>query len=289
MNRRNFISKSALATTGTFLSGRISLFPQLHVSSDGNDKSESLYEISQFELFKEGDPAVSSPYPGRTMELLSLKLVPDPLNDINTVTDLYEQINNEAIKFSIPSGKHALYALIKIEGFMQVINGAPGATGPVLNHYNESAVRKYLTRMSSAIEDKTGKLSDHIRALFTDSLELEGTNWSEGIMNEFKKRRGYDIFPWLPFVLFKTGAMGNITDLKYGVPMSPELEKEICRMRYDFEITKAKLLEERFIKPYTAWCRELGVKSRAQAYGRGFFPLESSFDYDIPESESLNI
>jgi hypothetical protein len=412
LNRRNFISKSALATTGTFLSGRIPLFPQLPASSDKNDKSGSLYEIfrnptlnyhpfvrwwwngnkveanelirelrllkaagiggveinpvefpkryegddlgkpslrwlseewiemlavtfkeakslgltcdlivgsgwpfgaeylqgeersqvvviavkkitgpadyeiSQFELFKEGDPAVSSPYPGRTMKLLSLKLVPDPLNDINTVTDLHEQINNEVIKFSIPSGKHALYALIKIEGFMQVINGAPGATGPVLNHYNEAAVRKYLTRMSSAIEAKTGKLSDHIRALFTDSLELEGANWFEGIMDEFKKRRGYDIFPWLPFVLFKTGAMGNITDLNYGVPVSPELEREICLMRYDFEITKAELLEERFFKPYTSWCRELGVKSRAQAYGRGFFPLESSFDYDIPESES---
>jgi hypothetical protein len=28
------------------------------------------------------------------------------------------------------------------------------------------------------------------------------------------------------------------------------------------------------------------VKSRAQAYGRGFFPLETSLDYDIPEGES---
>src|SRR5665811_2234000 len=40
------------------------------------------------------------------------------------------------------------------------------------------------------------------------------------------------------------------------------------------------------IQPYVEWCRGLNVKSRAQAYGRGFFPLESSFDYDIPESES---
>ncbi|MBK7625786.1 MAG: glycoside hydrolase family 2 [Bacteroidales bacterium] len=244
------------------------------------------YEISKFELFKEADPAVSSPFPGRTMELLSLKLVTDPLININNVIDLHDTINNEVFKISIPEGKHALYALIRIDGFMQVINGAPGATGPVLNHYNEAAVKKYLTRMSSAIESKTGKLSGHIRALFTDSLELEGANWFDGIMDEFRKRRGYDIFPWLPFVLFKTGAMGNVTDFKYGVTVSPELEKDLCRMRYDFEITKAELLEERFIKPYTAWCRELNVKSRAQAYGRGFFPLESSFDYDIPESES---
>ena len=32
------------------------------------------YEISEFEIFKEADPAVSSPFPGRRMELLSLSL-----------------------------------------------------------------------------------------------------------------------------------------------------------------------------------------------------------------------
>jgi len=72
--------------------------------------------------------------------------------------------------------------------------------------------------MSDTIESKTGPLSGHIRALFTDSMELEGANWSADIMDEFRKRRGYDIFPYLPFILFKTGAMGNIADMKYGQP-----------------------------------------------------------------------
>jgi hypothetical protein len=244
------------------------------------------YEISKYELFKEADPAISSPFPGRTMQLLSLNLVPDPLTNFDQVTDLSAQTGGETIKITVPKGKYALYGLVKINGFMQVINGAPGATGPVLNHYNKVAVRKYLNNMSSAIENRTGPISDHIRALFTDSMELEGSNWSEGMMDEFRKRRGYDLFPYLPFVLFKTGAMGNITDLKYGVSMSPEFEAMIRRMRYDFEITKAELLEERFIETYAEWCRGLNVKSRGQAYGRGFFPLESSFAYDIPECES---
>jgi hypothetical protein len=244
------------------------------------------YEISRFELYKESDPAVSSPFPGRTMELLALNLVPDPLTTMDQVIDLSYKSENESIRISVPVGKFALYALVKISGFMQVINGAPGATGPVLNHFNDFAVRKYLNNMSGAIEKRTGPLSDNIRALFTDSMELEGSNWSAGITDEFKKRRGYDIFPYLPFVLFKTGAMGNVTDFKYGVSLSADFEEMIRRMRYDFEVTRAELLAERFIKPYTEWCRGLKVKSRAQAYGRGFFPLESSFEYDIPECES---
>ena len=244
------------------------------------------YEISKFELFREADPAISSPYPGRTMELLSLQLVPDPLETISQAGTITFKPGDESFKISVPGGKHALCGLVKINAFMQVINGAPGATGPVLDHYNRKAVSKYLEKMSGTIERKTGALSNHIRALFTDSMELEGSNWYEGMREEFIKRNGYDIFPWLPFILFKTGAMGNIADFKYGVSLSPGMESDIRRMRYDFDLTKAEIIRENFTKTYIEWCRGLNVKSRAQAYGRGLFPLESSFEYDIPEGES---
>jgi hypothetical protein len=244
------------------------------------------YEISEFDLFREADPAISSPFPGRTMEMLTLTLVPDPLSDTDQIVDLSSLPGKKVLKISVPKGKYALYALVKISGFMQVINGAPGATGPVLNHYNKAFVSQYLNRMSDAIQKRTGPLSGNIRALFTDSMELEGSNWTFDIPEEYRKRRGYDLITYLPLILFKTGAMGNVTDFKYGVDMSPEIEAMVRRIRYDFELTKAELLEERFINTYCGWCKELNVKSRAQAYGRSFFPLESSFYYDIPESES---
>lgn len=249
-------------------------------------KGPTDYEISKFELLREADPAISSPFPGRTMELLSLNLVPDPLTDLKQIVSLNRNLDKEVQKISVPDGKFAIYALVKINGFMQVINGAPGATGPVLNHYNIAFVKQYLNRMSDAIEKRTGPLSENLRALFIDSMELEGSNWTFDMLQEFREKKGYDLSPYLPFILFKTGAMGNVTDFKYGVSMSPEIGNMIQRMRYDFEMIKAELLEERFIKTYVDWCRRLNVRSRAQAYGRSFFPLESSFYYDIPESES---
>jgi hypothetical protein len=243
------------------------------------------YEISKYELFREADPAVSSPFPGRTMELMSACLVPDPLSDLAQAKELKIE-GSETIRISVPQGRHAIYGLVKITGFMQVIDGAPGAKGPVLNHYDRNAVNDYLLGMSGEIESITGPLKNNIRALFTDSMELEGSNWTDGIAEEFMKRRGYDLMPYLPFILFRTGAMGNVTDFSYGVKLTPGTDSELRRVRYDYELTKAELLRENFIEPFTAWCSGLGVKSRAQAYGRSFFPLESSMHYDIPECES---
>lgn len=244
------------------------------------------HSVSRDEIFLEAGPAVSSPWTGKKNILLSLMLVPDPLSSAEEIIDLSDRISEEYLELFVPEGNHSLYALVQVSGFMEVINGAPGASGPVLDHYNEMAVRRYLGEMSASIEPVTGPLSSHLRALFTDSMELEGSNWTGDMREEFFRRRGYDIFPYLPFVLFRTGAMGNVTDWKYGAEFNPAFRDMIGRMRYDFETTKAELLEERFLKSFVQWTRDLGVRSRMQAYGRGFFPLESSMAVDIPEGES---
>ena len=244
------------------------------------------FEISRFAIFSTVDPGVTVPFPGRTFELLALKLVPDPMDGLEGVIDLSDQLGNEVISVNVPDGKYVFYALVKVNAFASVINGAPGAAGPILNHMDKQAVNKYLHHMSDTIQAKTGPLSTHIRSMFTDSMELEGCNWATDILEEFKKRRGYDIFPYLPFMMFKVGRLGDVSDYNYGAAKTPEFAAEIRRMRYDFELTKAELLRERFNRTYLDWCKELGVLSRAQAYGRGFFPLESSIGYDIPEGES---
>ena len=252
------------------------------------DKFEgpTVYETSQFNLFKAVDPDVTEPFPGRTFEILSLSLVPDPMGSLDQVIDLSGKRKDEIIQVEVPAGKYVFYALIKVNSFAGVINGAPGAAGPILNHMDKLAVRKYLDNMSGKIQKKTGPLSNYLRAFFTDSMELEGCNWTEDLAEEFKKRRGYDIMPYLPFTMFKVGRLGGVINANYGAVKTSGFAEDIKRIRFDFELTTAELLNERFTKTYLRWCSDLKIKSRAQAYGRGFFPLESSLGYDIPEGES---
>lgn len=261
---------------------------QAQVMVIGAKKLEGVmdYEISLFDILKEADPATTSPYAHRKLEVLSLQLVPDLMTGLHEVKDLSDQITSGFIKTTIPKGKYTLYALVKVSGFLEVINGAPDANGPVLNHYNQAAVKKYLHHMSDTIQQQIGSLKNRIRALFMDSLEMEGANWTIDMADEFKKRRGYDIVPYLPFVLFKTGGMGNVSDYNYGSSFSPEFKETLARIRYDYNMTKTELLKERFSDTFSEWCKETGVKSRAQAYGRGFHPLDGSFSVDIPECET---
>ena len=304
------------------------------------------YAFSTFDLFKEGDPAVSDPSPYRTRELLSVKLVPDPFISMDQMKDLSDQISTGVIQMTIPRGNHVLYGLVKVGGFSKVINGAPGASGPVLNHFNEAAVNKYLHHMTDAIQKQIGPLAGRVRAFFTDSMELEGANWCADMPDEFKKRRGYDLMPYLPFLLYKIGWLGNVYDFyprndnvipeqseqpgqeatgekepaaaekevearkdaaakkqaeaeqdeldrvlknfnyPYGAELGPGLKEEIERVRYDFEVTKSDLIKERFIHSFTQWCKDNKVLSRVQAYGKGYYPLEGSFDIDLPECET---
>jgi hypothetical protein len=240
------------------------------------------YEFSLYELYREGEPLISSPYAGHSMQVLRLVLIPSPLDNTGEIIDITDKISNERIRLTTGEGNYALYALILINGFMEVINGAPGAGGPVLNHYNMAAVKKYLNTMSSAIGSESGKL----RSFFTDSMELEGANWCTDLPDEFRKRRGYELEPWLPFILFRTGAMGNTVDFGYGIEILPDLSEKLKRIRYDFELTKTELLKERFVQTFINWCRENGVQSRMQAYGRGYHPLDGSLGVDIPECET---
>lgn len=165
--------------------------------------------LSSAELLADVNPQFVSPYRDPLKELFSATLVPYELHGVDAAIAITKNKETNAIEFDVPAGRHILYFLVKLTGFMAVINGAPGASGPVLNHYNAQAVSQYLDRISERLLATLGPLDQHFRAFFTDSIELEGANWCDDMFAEFHRRRGYDLTPYLPFVLFKVGEMGN--------------------------------------------------------------------------------
>ncbi|MFM2482675.1 glycosyl hydrolase [Celerinatantimonas sp. YJH-8] len=77
----------------------------------------------------------------------------------------------------------------------------PEATGLEVDKYDANAVRQYITtylnKYKAVVGDKL--MGKHgITTLVTDSVEIGASNWTPKMLQEFKKRRGYDAKPWLP-------------------------------------------------------------------------------------------
>jgi len=236
------------------------------------------------DVIKDAKPHVNE-YKGADFDLYALALAPVEMSKFTAPKWLPCDPTKETIEIDAPAGEHILYMLVKCTGFQAVINGAPGAAGPVLNHYNKAAVDKFLNRMSDNLFPQLQGLKG-FRAMFCDSMELEGANWCPDYLDEFKRRKGYDIKPYLPFILFKVGSMGSKAEGGEITRLSGEAKETVDRARYDFYTCCMAIITDRFLITYTNWCNQHGFKSRMQPYGNEFHPLEASLPIDIPECET---
>ncbi|MHB0997619.1 MAG: glycosyl hydrolase [Armatimonadota bacterium] len=194
---------------------------------------------------------------GLDPQLRFLRLLPANQTSVQPGIDLMGKVQSDGtVEFDIPSGKHVLYTGTLREGFMIVNIPAPGGAGPVLDHFNKSATSAYLKKFEDSLKPAMGGSLKGLRSLHCDSLEFTGANWTTNLPEEFRKRRGYDMEPYLPYMLDESNPEG-----------SPEFVDSIWRLRYDMWKTLSELFNEEFLLPFHEWCRSNGVDSRVEAYG----------------------
>jgi len=145
----------------------------------------------------------------------------------------------------------------------QVKRAAVGAEGNVLDHYDRAAIEKHLESVGAPFAEAGG---GNIRAMFCDSLEVYGSDWTASFLKEFERRRGYDVTPYLPKLFTESGP-------------------QTAALRHDWGETLTELLNERFLAPYQEWCHQHHVLARVQAYGTPPAQLSSYRYVDLPEGE----
>jgi hypothetical protein len=215
------------------------------------------------------------------VDLISVQLIPINLNSLEEIVDITSKVKNNKLRYKVDEQDYVLTFLYNERNFKSVYHGSPGADGPIMDHYKTDAVRAYLNRLK-AIEKETGlSLKELIRALFCDSIELGGSNWSNDMKDLFYEENGYDISPWLPFVV-QPANQTNLFDT------SNELAENIRRVQYDYYNTIINTFLERFTKEFQNFCTENGVLCRYQAYGTPFYMglFQGNMIPDIPESNN---
>jgi hypothetical protein len=115
-------------------------------------------------------------------------------------------------------------------------------------------------------------------ALFEDSIELESKSllWTPALLEEFSRRRGYSLLPYLPAVAMGGGNQAYAFDAK--------LTRGI---RHDFWQTLSDLYNEHHATAVKKWAHGVGLKLRAQPYGLQTDATYTAAILDIPEGESL--
>lgn len=162
------------------------------------------------------------------------------------------------------SGSHEVIFFISSRTGQQVKRAAVGAEGFVVDHYDAAAVDHYLHNVGDRLMQGFDQQPPY--AVFCDSLEVYSSDWTADFLQEFQKRRGYDLRPYLPALIADVG------------PKTGDI-------RYDWARTLTELFNERFATRLHAWAKQNRTRLRMQAYGIPPANLSSSSLADLPEGE----
>jgi hypothetical protein len=146
----------------------------------------------------------------------------------------------------------------------QVKRAAVGAEGHVLDPFSHQAVATHLKAVGEPLVKAFGDTPPY--AIFSDSLEAYGADWTPTLPEEFKKRRGYDLISHLPELV----AGG-----------SPAAET----IRHDWGRTLTELVDENYLTQINDWAKAHHTKFRSQTYGEPAVSLSSQRLVALPEGE----
>lgn len=146
----------------------------------------------------------------------------------------------------------------------QVKRAAVQAEGYVLDPFSAQAVATHLKAVGEPLLSAFGTTPPY--AIFSDSLEVYGADWTPALSSEFRKRRGYDLLPHLPELVAG------------GSPAADQI-------RHDYGRTLTELVDENYLSQINTWAHEHHTKFRSQTYGEPAVSLASQRLVDLPEGE----
>ena len=120
------------------------------------------------------------------------------------------------------------------------------------------------------ILDKVGPLAGKVlNVSHIDSYEVGGGNWTPLMREEFRKRRGYDIVPFLPAMTGRIVSSSEITE----------------RFLWDLRRTISDLFAENYYGHFAELCHKHGLQAMCEPYDGPFECLQVGAKVDLPMAE----
>lgn len=151
---------------------------------------------------------------------------------------------------------------------------SPEATGLEVDKLNRGSVKSYLDTYLGMYKETVGPLMGRrgLQYVITDSWEAGVQNWTDDMIAEFTRRRGYDPRPWLPVLTGRVVESSEASD----------------RFLWDFRRTLSDLVAECHYDQITASLHQRGMGRYSESHesGRAFIgdDMEVKRSADVPMS-----
>jgi hypothetical protein len=213
--------------------------------------------------------------------------------DKESLTVLTGEVREGCLDWTAPGD--GIYELLTfwMHGTGQTAEPAQGIAYTVnyVDRYGVDALTAYWDRVVLTPELKELIRENGRVQMYMDSLELKtfgqgGQFWGYTLLEEFKKRRGYDLSPYLPYVVrpYDRGIIG----LHHHFYESQD-DEFTAKLRTDLCEVQTALYIDNMLKPFLTWLHGAGMTLRAEiSYG---MPYEISLPgkyVDGIEGESLD-
>ncbi len=191
------------------------------------------------------------------------------------VVDLTGRMTGEGrLAWDVPAGRWTILRIGFTPTGAQCAPATEAGRGLECDKLSARGIEAQFDAMMAKLLKQFGPLAGKVfTQAIIDSWEVRDQNWTAGFQNEFKKRRGYDMTPWLPAM---TG--GHI--------VGDRAQSE--RFLWDLRRTIADLIAENFWARLTGLCHEHGILFQGEPAGRQQYlydPIVFQKQADIPMGE----
>lgn len=183
--------------------------------------------------------------------------------DVINLTDLVDDAGNFTYKF--PAGEWRIYRMGYSLTGKQNHPASPEATGLEVDKMDPAAWHRYFKTYLDMYKEASGGMMGKkgIQYILTDSYEAGSMTWTPTMAQEFEKRRGYSLIPWMPVLV------GQI------IGSTQESEAFL----WDWRKTCGELIAEGYDKISEIAIKEYGMKGRyTEAHENGRLYLVDGMD-----------
>jgi hypothetical protein len=146
------------------------------------------------------DPNTRLPQYFKEVAILAHPLKSDStIADPTAIHSLESEFQNGNLRWKVPAGTWRITRYVCAPTGQPLMLPSPNSNGLMLDHFSSAAQEANINYIFGRLKSALGSLHNRsLKYIYEDSYEVNSAVWTPRLSEEFQKRNGYSLIPWLP-------------------------------------------------------------------------------------------